>query len=44
LLDLPGRRTEAVARSDEALKMLGSPNMQHGQYNMTINKQWSKTG
>jgi len=40
LLDLLGRRTEAVARYEEALKVPGSPNMQHSQYNMTIDKQW----
>jgi hypothetical protein len=40
LLDLLGRRGEAVTRYEEALKLPGSPSMQHGQYNMTINKQW----
>ena len=40
VLDLLGRRTQAVARYQEALKMPGSPSMQHGQYNMTIDKQW----
>jgi tetratricopeptide (TPR) repeat protein len=40
LLDLLGHRSEAVTRYEEALKMPGSPNMQHSQYNMTINKQW----
>lgn len=40
LLDLLGRRAEAVTRYEEALKMPGSPSMQHGQYNMTINKKW----
>lgn len=40
LLDLLGRRAEAVGRYEEALKMEGSPNMRHDQYNMTINKQW----
>jgi tetratricopeptide (TPR) repeat protein len=40
LLDLLGRRAEAVARYQEALKMPGSPSMQHSQYNLVINKQW----
>ena len=40
LLDLLLRREEALARYQEALKVPGSPNMQHGQYNMTINKAW----
>lgn len=42
LLDLLGRRAEAVARYQEALKMPGSPNMTHSQYKMTINKDWVK--
>jgi len=40
LLDLLGRRPEAVARYEEARKVPGSPNMQHSQYNMTIDKPW----
>jgi tetratricopeptide (TPR) repeat protein len=40
LLDLLGRRDEAVARYQEALKVPGSPNMQHAQYNMRINRAW----
>ena len=40
LLDLLGRRAEAVARYQEALKVPGSPRMQHDQYHMTIDKQW----
>lgn len=40
LLDLLGRRAEAVARYQEALKVPGSPSMQHSQYNLTLNKQW----
>jgi len=40
LLDLLGRRAEAVARYQEALKVAGSPDMRHDQYNLTINKQW----
>lgn len=40
LLDLPGRRAEAVARYQEALKFPGSPTMEHSQYKLIINKQW----
>jgi predicted negative regulator of RcsB-dependent stress response len=40
LLDLLGRRKEAIARYEEALKVPGSPDMQHSQYNLTINKPW----
>jgi tetratricopeptide (TPR) repeat protein len=40
LLDLLGRRAEAVARYQEALKFPGSPRMQHDQYKFVINKQW----
>jgi hypothetical protein len=40
LLDLLGRRAEAVARYQEALKIPGSPRLQHSQYNLIINKQW----
>jgi len=40
LLDLLGRRAEAVARYQEALKMPGSPRMQHSQYSLTIDKPW----
>jgi len=40
LLDLLGRRAEAVARYQEALKAPGSPHMRHDQYNLVINKQW----
>jgi tetratricopeptide (TPR) repeat protein len=40
LLDLLGRRAEALARYQEALKVPGSPSMEHGQYNLIINKQW----
>jgi tetratricopeptide (TPR) repeat protein len=40
LLDLLGRRAEAVTRYEEALKMTGSPNMQHSQYDMKIDKEW----
>jgi tetratricopeptide (TPR) repeat protein len=40
LLDLLGRRAEAVARYQEALKVAGSPHMHHSQYNLTIDKPW----
>jgi len=40
LLDLLGRRAEAVASYQEALKVPGSPSMQHSQYHLVINKQW----
>jgi tetratricopeptide (TPR) repeat protein len=40
LLDLLGRRAEAVARYQEALKVPGEHSMQHSQYNLVINKQW----
>ncbi len=40
LLDLLGRRAEAIARYQEALQVPGSPSMQHDQYHMTIDKQW----
>jgi tetratricopeptide (TPR) repeat protein len=40
LLDLLGRRDEAVSRYQEALRIPGSPTMQHDQYNMKIDKQW----
>ena len=40
LLDLLGRRAEAVARYEEALKVPGAQSMRHDQYNLVINKQW----
>jgi hypothetical protein len=40
VLDLLGRRAEAVASYQEALKVPGSPSMQHSQYSLVINKQW----
>jgi hypothetical protein len=40
LLDLLGRRAEAVARYQEALKVPGSPKMQHSQYKLIIDKTW----
>ncbi len=40
ILDLTGKRAEALAKYEAALKLPGEPSMQHGQYNLTINKQW----
>ncbi len=40
LLDLLGRRPEAVARYEEALKMEAPPTVRHDQYGMTIDKHW----
>jgi tetratricopeptide (TPR) repeat protein len=40
VLDLLGRRAEALERYQEALKVPDPPAMQHSQYNLTINKQW----
>jgi len=40
LLDLMGRRAEAVTQYQEALKVPGAPKMQHSQYNLTIDKPW----
>ena len=40
LLDLLGRRAEAVARYMEALKVPGTPTMRHDQYNLVIDKNW----
>jgi len=40
LLDLLGRRQEAIAAYQEALKMPGTPSMEHSQYKLIINKQW----
>jgi tetratricopeptide (TPR) repeat protein len=40
LLDLLGRRAEAMARYQEALKAPGSPSMRHDQYNLVIDKHW----
>jgi tetratricopeptide (TPR) repeat protein len=40
LLDLLGKRPEAVAAYQEALKMPGQPSMRHDQYGMTIDKKW----
>jgi hypothetical protein len=40
LLDLLGRRTDAVAAYQEALKMPGTPSMRHDQYGLVIDKKW----
>ncbi|MGC9994083.1 MAG: M1 family aminopeptidase [Terriglobia bacterium] len=40
LLDLLGRRAEAVTRYQEALKVPGSPKMRHSQYDLIIDKTW----
>ena len=40
VLDLMGKRAEAVARYEAALKVEGTPSMRHSQYNMTVNKAW----
>jgi hypothetical protein len=40
LLDLLGRRAEAVAAYQEALKVPGNPSMRHDQYGMVIDKKW----
>jgi hypothetical protein len=40
LLELLGRRAEAVATYTEALNLPGTPNMRHDQYGMTIDKAW----
>jgi len=40
LLDLLGRRAEAVARYQDALKQAAAPTMRHDQYKMVINRQW----
>jgi len=40
LLDLLGRRAEAVARYQEALKVPGAHAIRHDQYNLVIDKNW----
>jgi len=40
LLDLLGRRSEALAAYQEALKIPGTPNMRHDQYELVIDKKW----
>jgi len=40
LLDLAGRRAEAVAKYKAALAVEGNPTMRHDQYGMVINRKW----
>lgn len=40
VLDLLGRREEALAKYQSALEVPGAPSMQHSQYNLIINKDW----
>lgn len=40
LLDLTGRRADAVAKYRAALAIEGNPTMRHDQYGMVINKKW----
>ncbi len=40
ILDLLGRRPEAIDRYEAALKAYGGGSWQHSQYNLTINKEW----
>jgi len=40
LLDLAGRRADAVAKYKAALAIEGNPTMRHDQYGMVINKKW----
>jgi hypothetical protein len=40
LLDLLGKRDDAVAAYQEALKVPGTPSMRHDQYGMIIDKKW----
>jgi tetratricopeptide (TPR) repeat protein len=40
ILDLLGKRPEAVEKYKAALKIPGTPRMKHDQYGMTIDKQW----
>ncbi len=40
LLDLAGRRADAVAKYKAALAIEGNPTMRHDQYDMVINKKW----
>ena len=39
LLDLLGRRADAIECYHEALKLPGSPSMKHTQYNLVVDKQ-----
>ena len=41
MLDLLGRRTEAIARYKAALEVPGSPSMRHDQYGLVLNKDWA---
>jgi hypothetical protein len=40
VLDLLGRRGDAVARYEQALNIPGSPSIRHDQYRMVINREW----
>mgnify|MGYP001062554886 CR=1 FL=1 len=40
LLDLAGRRADAIAKYRAALAIEGNPTMRHDQYGMVINKKW----
>jgi hypothetical protein len=40
ILDITGKRAEALAKYEAAMKVPGDPSMQHGQYNMVINRKW----
>jgi tetratricopeptide (TPR) repeat protein len=40
LLDLLGRRADAIAKYKAALATPGEPKMQHSQYQMTLDKKW----
>jgi len=42
LLDLLGKRTEAVGAYHEALKMPGAPSIRHDQYGLVIDKKWAE--
>jgi tetratricopeptide (TPR) repeat protein len=41
VLDLLGRRTDAIARYKAALDVPGSPSMRHDQYGLVLNKDWA---
>jgi len=40
ILDILGKRGDAVASYESALKVPGEPKMQHSQYGITIDKKW----
>ena len=42
LLDLLGRRAEAIARYQAALQVPGSPSIRHDQYHMVVDKPWAE--